>query len=168
MVEQITEVDKKDNVIGLRPRDEFYTGEYIHRSSHLILFNSKNEILIQKRAPDKKWHPNLFTFAVSGTVANESHEDCIKKETKEELGITVTAKFLFKFPLFGKFDKSFHAIFIGKSDKKIKPDKKEMTEIKWVSVNSLKEDLAKNPNKYTPPFRKGMKIYFDKFYKAKR
>lgn len=80
MIEQNIEVDEKDNVIGFRPRDDFYTGKYIHRASHLILFNSKNEILIQKRASTKKWYPNLYTFSVSGTVADESYEDCIKKE----------------------------------------------------------------------------------------
>ena len=31
MVEQIIEVDENDNQIGLRPKDDFYTGKYIHR-----------------------------------------------------------------------------------------------------------------------------------------
>ena len=86
MVEQNIEVDKNDNQIGLRPRDDFYTGKYIHRSSHLILFNSKNEILLQHRAPTKKWYPNLFTYSVSGTVANESYEDCLGLHYRNSFG----------------------------------------------------------------------------------
>ena len=116
------EVNKDDNVIGLRPRDDFYTGKYIHRSSHLILFNSKNEVLVQKRSPTKKWYPNLYTYSVSGTVAEESYDECIKKETEEEIGITVPGKYLFKYPFFDELDKAYHAVFIGNSDEEIKPD----------------------------------------------
>ena len=65
MVEQNIEVDKNDNQIGLRPRDDFYTGKYIHRASHLILFNSKNEILLQHRAPTKKWALRYLQWVIN-------------------------------------------------------------------------------------------------------
>lgn len=168
MVEQNIEVDKNDNVISLRPKDDFYTGKYIHRSSHLILFNSKNEILIQKRAPTKKWYPNLYTYSTSGTVKNESYEDCIKREMKEEIGISIPIKYLFKYPCFDKLDKAFRAVFVGKSDDKINPDNREMTEIGWISVNELRKDIKENPNKYTFPFVIGMEKYFVEFYGAKK
>jgi len=168
MVEQNIEVDKNDNVIGLRPRDDFYTGKYIHRSSHLILFNSKNEILIQKRASTKKLYPNLYTYSTSGGVQNESYEDCIKREVKEEIGISIPMRYLFKYPSFDKIDKAFRAVFVGKSDNKIKPDNREMTEIKWISVNELKEDIKENSNKYTFPFVIGMGKYFAEFYEIEK
>jgi isopentenyl-diphosphate Delta-isomerase len=83
MVEMIIEVDKNDNQVGLRPRNHFYNSKHIHRVSHLILFNSKNEILLQLRSPTKKLWPNLFTYSVDGTVVNESYEDCIQREMQE-------------------------------------------------------------------------------------
>ncbi len=83
------EVDKNDNALGLRPRSDYYTGKYIHRACQLILFNSKNKILLQQRASTKRWYPNLFTFSVSGTVTHESYEACIQKEMQEEIGITI-------------------------------------------------------------------------------
>jgi len=164
MTEQNIEVDKYDNVIGLRPRDAFYTGKYIHRSAHLILFNSKDEILIQKRAADKKWYPDLYTYSVSGTVADESYEECIKKEMQEELGISIPAKFIFKYPFFDTFDKAFHALFAARSEKEVKPDSREMSEIKWIPAKELKRDIQKNPQKYTPPFVEGMRKYFSEFH----
>lgn len=168
MVEQNIEVDKNDNVIGLRPRDDFYTGKYIHRSSHLILFNSKNEILIQKRAPTKKWYPNLYTYSTSGGVQNESYKDCMEREMKEEIGISIPIKYLFKYSSFDKIDKAFRTVFVGKSDDKIKPDNREMTEIRWISADKLKKDIKENPNKYTLPFVMGMKKYFAEFYKDEK
>jgi len=46
MEELNIEVDENNNKIGLRPKSDFHTGKFIHRSSWLILFNSKNEILL--------------------------------------------------------------------------------------------------------------------------
>ena len=57
-------------------------------------------------------------------------------------------------------DKAFHAIFVGKSDDEIKPDESEMTEIKWIPVEVLKEDIKNHPEIFTPPFVEGMKRYF--------
>lgn len=166
MTEQNIEVDIHDNQIGLRPRDDFYTGDYIHRSSHLILFNSKNEILLQQRASTKKWYPNLFTYSVSGTVSDESYEDCIEREMQEELGISIHTKRLFTYPFFDTYDKAWRCVFVGISDDEIKPDEREISEIKWIDVDELRKDIIKNPDIYTPPFIEGMKKYFDEFYKT--
>ena len=134
-MEQNIEVDKDDNQIGLKTRDDFYTGKFIHRASHLILFNSKNEILLQHRASAKRWYPDLFTYSVSGTVADESYEDCIEKEMQEEIGISTKVKRLFTHPFFDTYDKAWHCIFVGKSDDEITPDVREIQGIKWMPMN---------------------------------
>jgi isopentenyldiphosphate isomerase len=164
MTEQNIEVDINDSQIGLRPRDDFYTGKYIHRSSHLILFNSKNEILLQHRTPTKKWYPNLFTYSVSGTVANESYEECIEREMQEEIGISINVKRLFTYPFFDTLDKAWRCVFIGKTDDNIIPDAREIQEIKWMDADELKRDILKNSDIYSPPFVEGMKKYFNEFY----
>lgn len=154
------EVDKNNKVIGLRPISDFQTGKFIHRSAHLLLENFKGKILIQKRSSNKKWYPGLYTYSVSGTLANESYEDCIKKEMKEEIRVLIPVKLLFLYKYFDKLDKSFHALFYGKSDRKIIPDKKEIGEIRWLTKKELKKDLTKYPNRYVPHVRFGLKKYF--------
>lgn len=160
MIEQNIEVDEDDNRIGLRPRDDFYTGKYIHRASHLLLFNSEGKVLLQKRSSSKRWYPDLYTYSVSGTVADESYEDCLAKEMEEEIGISVDAKMIFKYPFYDEFDKAYHAVFIATSDRDITPDTGEIQEIRWVALDELKKDLEAHPERYTPPFREGMKRYF--------
>lgn len=164
MPELNIEVDKDNKPLGLRPREDFYTGKYIHRSSHLILFNSKNEILIQKRAATKIWFPNLYTYSVSGTVADETYEETIAREMAEEIGISVPAKKLFEFPHFDTLDKAWQCIFVGKSDEAITADAREMSEVKWVNAELLKIDIQEHPEIYTPPFIIGMKKFFEKYY----
>jgi isopentenyl-diphosphate Delta-isomerase len=161
------EVDKHDNVVGLRPRGDFFATEHIHRSSNLILYNSKGEILLQKRAKNKKLYPNVYSFSVSGTVANESYEECILRESLEEIGISVKVKLLFNYHYFDNVDKAFYAIFITKIKdndlKQIKPEKREISELLWVDPKKLEKDIYENSHKYTPAFVAGMKIYFKKY-----
>lgn len=168
MVEQIIEVDENDNQIGLRPKDDFYTGKYIHRWSHLILCNSKNEILLQQRAATKKWYPNLFTYSVSWTVANESYENCIATEMQEEIGITIPVERLFTYPFFDTYDKAWHCIFIGISDKTIQLDTREIQKVVWMNADALRKDIIEHPDIYTPPFIEGMKKYFTEFYMTEK
>ena len=118
---------------------------------------------MQHRATTKKVWPNLFTFSVDCTVANESYEECIQREMQEEIGISISVKRLFTFPYFNSIDKAWHCVFVGKTDDKIMPDSKEIQAIKWMNTDKLKEDIIKNPNIYVPPFAKGMKKYFDEF-----
>lgn len=158
------EVDKNDKKIGLRPRRDFIGGKYIHRSSHLLLFNEKNELLIYKRHPNKKWYPNLYSMSVDETLENETYEECAKRGIKEELGITLPIKKLFKFKLFDiGINKEFLMIYKAKTNKKIKVTEKESIAQEWISLNKLKKDIKHNPDKYTPQLKKCMKIYFKKY-----
>ena len=160
------EVDENNKIIGSRPMSDFQTGKFIHRSAHLLLFNSKGEALIQKRSSNKKWYQNLYTYSVSGVVANESYEQCIKREMKEEIGILIPVKLLFVYKYFDKLDKSFHALFYGKSDKKLIIDKNEISLTKWILPEKLKKDLLKNPDKYVPHVRFGLRRYFKEVFNS--
>lgn len=159
----IIQVNEKNEVIGLAPREDFYGGKIIHRSSHLILFNSKNEVAIMKRSSNKRWYPNLYTFSVSGTVDNETNVECIKREIKEEIGLDIEFKELFTFRHQDNFDSAFATVFFATSDNNIIPEEQEISEVKWVTLDWLKENMITSPEKYTPPFLQGMKIYWQKY-----
>lgn len=166
MVEHIIEVDKDDNQIGVRPRTDFFKSARIHRAAHLILFNSKGQILLQLRSDMKKVWPSLFTYSVDCTVGNETYEECIDRETREEIGISVEAKRLFTFPHFEEIDKAWHCVFVGRSDERIRPDAREIQEIRWIDADELQSDIVKNPEKYVPPFIKGMNQFFSDYYET--
>ena len=79
MIEMITEVDEQDNVIALRPREEFYTGRYIHRGAQVLLFNSQGKILITRKAKKQHYSPGKFNYSAGGTV-RESPMKNVHKE----------------------------------------------------------------------------------------
>ena len=43
-----------------------------------------------------------------------------------------------------------------------------MTEVKWISVKDLKNEIQEHPEKYTPSFVEGMKKYFAEFYEVEK
>ncbi len=155
--ELITEVNSKDEVLGLRARSDF-SNRY-HRSSCLLLFNSKNELSMQKRAMTKKWFPGLLDFSASGVVANESYEECVKRECEEELGIKPEIKFLFKITPKDDNGKAFQSVYTAVSDEKVSFDKNEAECVIWKNVPDLLLDIDKSPEKYTPQFIIGIKKY---------
>ncbi|HNW71701.1 MAG TPA: NUDIX domain-containing protein [Candidatus Paceibacterota bacterium] len=161
--ELIIEVDEKNNVIGLRPREDFHREKHIHRSCHLMLFNSKNEVAIMKRSPNKRWYPNLYTFSVSGTVDNETTAMCIERETKEEVGLDIKPKELFTFYHSDTQDSAFATLYLAISDNKITPEEKEISLVKWVKLDWLKKDTKNNPEKYSYPLLEGLKVYWERY-----
>lgn len=157
-------VDKNNNQIDLRPRGDIYNKKLIHRSSHLILFNSKNEILLQKRADDKKLYPGLYTFSVSGGVENETFEECIHRETMEEIGLSCPKEFLFTFKSFNETDNAFRSVFLAISDEVITPDEREMSETIRIDANELKRKIDTTPEIFTEPLVEGMKLFYSIYY----
>lgn len=150
----IIEVDENNNKKGLRPRDDFYGGKFIHRSSHLLLFNSNSELAIMKRSPNKRWYPNLYTFSVSGTVDNETNAECIKREIKEEIGLDIEPKELFTFRHQDNSDNAFATLFFAVSDNDITPDEKEISSVEWVKLDWLKENTELHPENILTHFGK--------------
>ncbi len=142
---------------GGRPLEE---GEY-HIVVTAIILNSKNEILISKRAENKKY--GLMWECAGGSIlAGETSLEGILREVKEELGI--------------KFDKK-DAIFLKevKRNKKL-PDFKdlwlfkkdikdeeiafadgEVIDCKWVSIEEFLEII--NKNEMVPTIDWGLEEY---------
>jgi len=168
VAELISEVDKNDNFLGLREREEFYSGKHIHRAAQLILLNPENKMLIQKRSPQKRWYPDRYTYSVSGTVADESYEACMKREMLEEIGISVSFRKLFKIPCIFENKGAFHTIFSGRCSEKtaslIQPDPEEAVYVEWVKIDELHRAIKIEPEKYTPSLRAGIIKIFQEGY----
>ncbi len=165
MVEELViQIDENDNQIGLRTRRDFHKYDIYHRSAVLLLFNKKGELLLQKRGGKKKWFPNMYDFSVAGTVGNETYEQCMKRETKEELGIEVAFEMLFKMLPWEKDDKVSHAVFVATTDQDLVLDEEEMDSVRWISLEKLEEEIGQNPEQFTPQLFVGL----GKYLKLKR
>ncbi len=83
-------VDLNDEVVGHEFRHEIHRRGLMHRAVHVLLFNSKGEVFLQKRSMLKDTSPGLWDSSASGHVdRGESYDVCAVRETEEELGYKV-------------------------------------------------------------------------------
>ena len=88
MKEYIDVVDEKNNPTGkVKEKQQAHEDGNFHRTAHVWIINSKNELLLQKRSASKKTHPNYWDISGAGHIrAGESVIDGAIRELKEELG----------------------------------------------------------------------------------
>ncbi len=80
--------DATGQVIGVAPRKQCHGNPaLIHRSVHVVVFNDRGQILLQKRNLLKDIQPGKWDTAVGGHLAvGDTYETAADREFREELG----------------------------------------------------------------------------------
>lgn len=152
-------VDKDDNQIGTMEKMEAHRKGELHRAFSVLVFNSKGEMLLQKRAKSKYHSGGLWTNACcSHPLPGEKMEVTIQRRVREEMGIDIkpefSHKFLYKTPLDKNLiEHELDHVFVAKFNDRPKLNAEEAEDWKYVSLSWLREDVARNPDKYTHWFK---------------
>ena len=155
---EIILVDEKDREIGVGEKLKIHQEGKLHRSFSIFIFNSKGQMLLQKRAKTKYHSPSLWSNACcSHPKPNKKLLDEAKRRLKEEMGFVCDLKesfsFIYKAKVEDLIEHEFDHVFLGKFDGNPRPDKAEVGDWKWVAFKELKGDIEKNPENYTPWFK---------------
>lgn len=159
-MDQLILVDSKDNVLGYAEKEKCHHGKPIlHRAFSIFLFNNKGEMLITKRSSLKKTWPGFWSNAVCSHPRKdeETHAAAVRR-LEEELGITSSLAYLFKFEYSADYDGEWGEheldwVFAGKISEEPKADRDEIEDWKFISVEQLRQDVKNRPEKYTPWFK---------------
>ena len=88
MTEEIFDiVNEYDEVIGRLPRRMVHRDGHKHRAVHVLVFNSRGRIFLQKRSLTKDTFPGAWDSSASGHLdSGEDYDACAVRELREELG----------------------------------------------------------------------------------
>ena len=164
--ENVILVDEKDNQVGLMPKLEAHQKGLLHRAFSVFIFNSDYKLLIQKRASSKYHSGGLWTnTCCSHPRDGEDTADAANRRLYEEMGIKTSLRKVYEFIYRAELDNNlieneFDHVFYGiyNDDPILNTD--EADDFKWIDMETLKNDIDNNADKYTVWF----KIAFDYFY----
>jgi isopentenyl-diphosphate delta-isomerase len=159
MEEFVVLVNPEDKVLGLMEKQQAHVNGLLHRAFSIFLFNSKGEMLLQKRAAEKYHSPNQWTNAVCSHPRNgETYLDGAKRRLKEELGITadLSEKFNFIYKADvgdGLWEHELDHVFVGTYEGDFNLNKHEVDDVRYVSMEDLDQELSENPEHFTEWFK---------------
>ena len=163
-IEEVILVDEEDRPIGKEEKLSAHKAGKLHRCFSIFVFNSKGELLLQKRAKSKYHSGGLWTNTCCGHPRpGEKTFFAAKRRLKEEMGFICPIKEISSFSYRAELDhgiieNEFDHVFAGIFDGEVKADSKEAEDYKWIDFDGLVKDVKKNPDKYTYWF----KICFEK------
>ena len=170
MKEQVILVNKKDQPIGLMDKLEAHEKGALHRAVSVFIFNSDNQLLMQRRSLGKYHTPGIWSnTACSHPRDNESTISCANRRLFEEMGVIAKIRpvfnFLYKAELSNTLtEHELDHVFIGFSNKNPDPNPEEVYDWKYVDETSLKKLLHDIPEAFSPWFKMCYTRAFKKAY----
>ena len=148
-------VDEKDRVVGRAGRNEIHARKLPHRSTHLLIFNSKEEVFIQKRSVTKDEFPGKWGSSVSGHVdSGEGYDECIIREAKEEVGLDLhrVPERIFKIDPCEENSHEFSWVYRFVCEGPFQLNEEEISDGRWFSLDEVEALLRGDPESFAPPF----------------
>lgn len=158
-MEHVILVDENDSPIGTMEKLEAHQKGVLHRAFSVLLFNSKGELLIQKRSGNKYHSAGLWTnTCCSHPRPDETLTDAAKRRLREEMGIDVAVKSLYSFVYKVNLDKGLiehelDHVLIGHFDGRPELNNNEVSDWRYASIPQLKKEIQENPDNFTHWFK---------------
>lgn len=156
-IEYVDIVNEKNEVIGKTSKQESHEKGLLHRTVVVELIGSDGKWTLVKQAPDRQ-DAGQFVSPVGGHVSSgESEDSAMRRETKEELGITVTDNFkligrsIFNRHVCGRQENHFFVLYQVYSDDQPVLNH-EAVGYERFSPEELKTELKENPGKFGDAF----------------
>ncbi len=139
-------VTKEGEVIKTLPRSEIHGNpSLIHRVVHVLVFNKRGELFLQKRSMNKDVAPGKWDTSVGGHVnSGETLNEAVKREMKEELGITTCElKFLYSYIHSNPYETELVYTYSCIYDGEIHFHQDEIDKVRLWNIDEIKENIGK-------------------------
>jgi isopentenyl-diphosphate delta-isomerase len=159
--ESVVLVDELGRDIGFAPKLQAHVDGLKHRAISVLISNSRQEVLLQRRYSGKYHSGGLWTNACcSHPRPNEDPIEAARRRLNDEMGFVTTLRPLFiieyRAQVGSLIEDEYVHVFGGRYDGPVTPDPLEVEDFRWIALDGLASDMAANPDRYTVWFARYM------------
>ncbi len=153
--ELVVLVNEKDEVIGAEEKIKCHILGKLHRAFSIFVFNSRGQLLLQKRTTTKYHSRGLWSNTCCGHPRlGESTQQASQRRLKEEMGFDCQLHEMFGFVYRtelaeGLTEHEYDHVLVGRFDGTPQPSQDEVDSWRWIDLPTLKRDLQDNPESHT-------------------
>jgi len=148
-------VNDSDQVIGYATRQQAHKYCLYHRSVHILVFNTKKQLFLQKRALTKDTAAGLWDTSAAGHVdKGEVYDIAAQRELCEELGLcNQPLTPLFKLSASPYTGYEFTWVYKLETDQELVLNTTEIETGAWFTPDEINSWLNLTPETLTPSIR---------------
>jgi isopentenyl-diphosphate delta-isomerase len=156
---QVILVDDSDKAVGAIEKMEAHKEGLLHRAFSVFIFNSRGEMLLQRRALNKYHSGGLWTNSCcSHPQPGEETYGAAARRLQEEMGFVTVLEKIFDFVYKVDFDNGlteheFDHVFAGEYEGPIDFNPDEVMDYCYKSMDEIRSDLRDQSTKFTVWFR---------------
>ena len=159
--DQLVLVDMLDREVGTMGKLAAHEQARLHRAFSVFLYRGGHdghpvETLVQRRAAGKYHSGGLLTNSCcSHPRVGESLDVAVMRRLRQELGVEgvrlgEVGSFVYRERFAdGLVEFELDHVFIARFNGDVSPDPTEVSDVAWVEVGELLEDLERHPSRYT-------------------
>lgn len=152
-------VNESDEPIGTMEKMQAHREGLLHRAFSIFIFNKKRQMLLHQRADEKYHSGGLWTNACcSHPIPGEELIISAQRRLQEEMGFQCPLEEIFSFVYKAELDNNlveheFDHVLVGTYEGDIVPNKEEVQDFGYYSVDDIQRLLEKNPEDFTAWFK---------------
>ncbi|AVV37146.1 isopentenyl-diphosphate Delta-isomerase [Pantoea vagans] len=151
-------VDHLDRPTGKMEKLEVHEKGLLHRAVTVYVFNSRQELLLQRRASDKYHCGGLWSNTCCGhPYPHESTRDAAERRLREEMGMIVTLTPVFELSYNlklsnGLTEHEYGHVFFAVCDSLPQLNPQEADAFDYRPMALIEEQMQQQPQQFTPWF----------------
>lgn len=161
----IDAVDATDHPVGVVQRRDVFRVHANFRVAHVLIFNSKGEILLQRLALSRDRNPGAWGSSVAAYLySTEDYMQAAQRRIGQELGISDALLVpVGKTEMVDEGSLKFIMVFRHRNDGPFRYDPSHIDGVEFVPVPDVSRMVLNEPRSFTPTFHHVFRFYRSQF-----
>jgi isopentenyl-diphosphate delta-isomerase len=153
-------VDDRNEPVGVIRRRDVFRVRANFRTVHVLVFNSRSKLLLQRLAATKERHAGQWGSSVAGYLhAGEKYEEAAQRRLREELGLSTPLAEIGITRMEDEGATKFVGVFTTTANHPQNAAPDQIAEIRFKPLLAVEQDIRVHPDNYTETFRHVLKFW---------